>query len=168
MESERVARRLAAIVAADMAGYSRLMSVDEAGTLARLKALRSELIDLKIAQYDGRVVKTTGDGLLLEFPSVVDAVQCAVEVQRGIAARNADVPDERRIAFRMGVNLGDVIIEGDDIFGDGVNIAARLEGVAEPGSVCLSAKVHDEVRNKLPLDFDDLGERELKNIDGLE
>jgi adenylate cyclase len=167
MESERVARRLAAIVAADMAGYSRLMSVDEAGTLARLKALRSELIDLKIAQYDGRVVKTTGDGLLLEFPSVVDAVQCAVEVQRGIAARNADVPDERRIAFRMGVNLGDVIIEGDDIFGDGINLAARLEGVAEPGSVCLSAKVHDEVRNKLPLDFDDLGERELKNIDGL-
>src|ERR1700692_3489856 len=132
-------RRLTAILAADVAGYSRLMGADEEGTLERLKAHRRELIDPKIAEHHGRIVKTTGDGMLVEFGSVVDAVRCAVEVQQRMSERNGDVPSDQRIEFRVGINLGDIIIDGDDIFGDGVNIAARLEGMAEPGTVCLSA-----------------------------
>ena len=152
-------RRLAAILAADVAGYSRLMGVDEEGTLERLKTHRRELIDPKIAEHHGRVVKTTGDGMLLEFGSVVDAVRCAIEVQKGMAARNvAEVP-EKRIDFRVGINLGDIIIDGDDIHGDGVNIAARLEGLAKPGCICVSRKVREEVGDKLAVAFEDLGEQ---------
>ena len=138
MASERVERRLTAILAADVAGYSRLMGTDEEGTLARLKAHRRELVDPKIAEHRGRIVKTTGDGLLAEFASVVDAVRCAVEIQREIAERNAGVPSDRRIDFRVGINVGDIIIDGNDIFGDGVNVAARLEALCEPGGVCIS------------------------------
>src|SRR5215831_17946615 len=145
----RVERRLAAILAADVAGYSRLMGADEEGTLARLKAVRGELADPKVKEHHGRIVKTTGDGLLIEFSSVVDAVRCAVEVQRAMAERNAEVPQEKRIEFRIGINLGDVIRDGRDIFGDGVNIAARLEALAEPGGICVSRVVHDQVRDKL-------------------
>src|SRR6516225_6967292 len=162
---ERVERKLAAILAADVVGYSRLMGVDEAGTLAQLKAHRRELIDPKIAEHRGRVVKTTGDGILIEFPSVVEAVSCAVEVQQGMVERNADVPEDKRITFRVGVNLGDIIIDGDDIYGDGVNIAARLEAMAEPGMVCLSAAAWDQARGKVPFGADDLGEHQLKNIE---
>ena len=157
-------RRLAAILAADVAGYSRLMGADEEGTLARLNAHRRALLDPKIAEHGGRIVKTTGDGLLAEFPSVVDAVRCAVELQRGMAERNAAIPAAERIEFRVGINLGDVIVEGDDIFGDGVNIAARLEGLAEPGGVLISNTVHDQVRDRLPFAFTDLGEQRVKNI----
>jgi adenylate cyclase len=157
-------RRLTAILAADVVGYSRLMGADEAGTLSELKAVRDELIDRKIAEYQGRIVKLTGDGILAEFPSVVSAVACATEVQRGIRKRNTDLPKDRRIEFRIGVNLGDVIVEGDDIFGDGVNVAARLEGLAEPSGICISAIVHDQVQGKLDCDFDDIGEQSLKNI----
>ena len=164
MSEERVERRLAAILAVDVAGYSRLMGADEEGTLAALKAIRRELGDPKIAAHRGRIVKTTGDGLLIEFASVVDAVRCAVEVQRGMVARNADLPAERRIDFRMGVNVGDIIIEDGDIFGDGVNIAARLEALAEPGGICLSAAAHDQVRDKLDFAFEDLGDQQVKNI----
>jgi adenylate cyclase len=164
LSGERVERRLAAILAADVAGYSRLMGQDEAGTLARLRAHRRELIDLKIAEHKGRIVKTTGDGILIEFPSVVEAVACAFAVQRGMAERNVSTPENQRIVFRVGVNLGDIIVEGDDIHGDGVNIAARLEGIAEPGGICLSSIVHDQVRDKLDLAFDDLGDQNLKNI----
>jgi adenylate cyclase len=160
----RVERRLAAILAADVAGYSRLMGADEEGTLAALKALRRELADPMIKGHRGRIVKTTGDGLLVEFASVVDAVRCAVEVQQGMAERNADVPPERRIEFRMGVNLGDIIRDGRDIYGDGVNIAARLEAIDEPGGICVSGVVHDQVRDKLDVAFDDMGEQQLKNI----
>jgi adenylate cyclase len=134
VEEQRVQRRLAAILAADVAGYSRLTGADEEGTLARLRALRRELIDPAIAAHRGRIVKTTGDGILIEFASVVEAVRCAVEVQRGIAKRNTDVPTDRRIEFRVGIHLGDVVVEGDDLLGDGVNVAARLENVAEPGA----------------------------------
>src|ERR1700722_13655187 len=148
-------RRLAAILAADVAGYSRLMGADEEGTLERLKALRRELVDPKIAEHRGRIVKTTGDGMLVEFPSVVDAVRCAVEVQSGMGERNVGVPPDSRIEVRVGINLGDIIIDGDDIHGDGVNIAARLEALAEPGGVCVSGKVHDEVRDKIDVRFDD-------------
>src|SRR5512135_3391840 len=137
-------RRLAAIVSADVAGYSRLMGQDESGTLAALKAHRGELIDPKISEYGGRIVKTTGDGLLLEFPSVVEAVRCAVDVQRGMAERNAGVPPERRIEFRVGINVGDIILDGDDIFGDGVNVAARLQALADPGGIMVSGVVHDQ------------------------
>jgi adenylate cyclase len=161
---ERVARRLAAILAADVAGYSRLIGADEEGTLAALKAIRRELGDPEIAEHRGRIVKTTGDGLLVEFPSVVDAVRCAVEVQRGMTARNADVPVARRIEFRIGVNLGDVIIEDGDILGDGVNVAARLEALAEPGGICVSRVVRDQVRDRIDVAFEDLGDRQLKNI----
>jgi adenylate cyclase len=140
------------------------MGGDEEGTLARLKAHRRELIDPKIAEHHGRIVKTTGDGMLVEFPSVVDALRCAVEVQRGMVERNTDVPADRCIAFRIGINLGDIIIDGDDIYGDGVNIAARLEGLAEPGGLCVSRKVRDEVRDKLDLAFEDMGEQQVKNI----
>src|SRR6201987_2757362 len=138
-------RRLAAILAADVAGYSRLMGADGEGTLARLKAHRRELIDPKIAEHRGRVVKTTGDGILIEFPSVVEAVGCAVEVQQGMVDRNADVSEDKRITFRVGVNLGDIIIDGADIYGDGVNIAARLEAIAEPGTVCVSGGAWEQV-----------------------
>ena len=153
-------RRLAAILAADVAGYSRLMGADEEGTHERLKAHRRELIDPKIGEHHGRIVKTTGDGLLVEFASVVDAVRCAVEMQRGMIDREPDMPDERRIRFRIGINLGDVIAEGDDIFGDGVNIAARLEALAEPGGICISGTVRDQIRDKLPYPFEDHGRAE--------
>ncbi len=138
--SEGTQRRLAAIVSADVVGYSRLMGADETGTLAALRAHRSELIDPKIAEHGGRIVKTMGDGLLLEFPSVVNATKCAVEIQEDMAARNADVPDNKRILFRIGVNLGDIIIEGEDILGDGVNVAARLPGIAEPSGIAISRR----------------------------
>ncbi len=164
MAKQRVERRLAAILAADMVGYTRLMQADEEGTLARLKALRKEIIDPKIAEHGGRVVKTTGDGILIEFPSVVDAVRNALEVQQSLARRNADIPEDRRIAYRVGVNLGDVIIDGDDILGDGVNLAARLEGLAEPGGICVSGTVREHVAGRLDAVFEDLGEQHLKNI----
>jgi TolB-like protein/class 3 adenylate cyclase len=164
MSGGRVERRLAAILAVDVAGYSRLMGEDEEGTLAALRAVRRELADPKIAEHRGRIVKTTGDGLLAEFASVVDAVRCAVEVQREMIARNAAIPEQPRIEFRMGINVGDIIIEDGDIFGDGVNIAARLEALAEPGGICLSAAAHEQVRDRLDLAFDDLGEQQVKNI----
>jgi predicted ATPase/class 3 adenylate cyclase len=161
---ERVERRLAAILAADVAGYSRLMGADEEGTFARLKALRRELADPKIKEHRGRIVKTTGDGLLIEFASVVDAVRCAVEVQREMAERNIDVPLDRRIEFRLGINLGDIIKDGRDIYGDGVNVAARLEALAEPGGICVSRVVLEQVRDKLAYSFEDMGEQQVKNI----
>ena len=157
-------RRLAAILAADVAGYSRLMGADEEATLAALKAIRRELSDPKVNEHHGRIVKTTGDGLLIEFSSVVDAVRCAVEVQRAMAERNTEVPEARRIEFRIGINLGDIILDDDDIYGDGVNIAARLEALAEPGGICVSRVVYDQVRDKLDLAFEDLGEQQVKNI----
>src|SRR5947208_6317408 len=145
MQHERVERRLTAILAADVAGYSRLMGEDEAGTLARLRTHRRELIDPKVAEHKGRIVKTTGDGILIEFPSVVEAVACAVAVQRSMAERNAATPERQRIVFRFGINLGDIIVEDDDIHGDGVNVAARLETVAEPGAYCVSGTVRDHI-----------------------
>jgi adenylate cyclase len=157
-------RRLAAIVSADVVGYSLLMGRDDSATLAGLKAHRREVIDPKITEYGGRIVKTTGDGLLLEFPSVVDAVRCAVDVQRGLAERNAGVHPEQRIDFRIGINVGDIIIDGDDIFGDGVNVAARLQMLAEPGGICVSKVVRDQVLDKLSFAFEDLGAQEVKNI----
>src|SRR4051812_31574178 len=157
-------RRLAAILAADVAGYSRLMGTDEEGTHERLKAHLGQLVEPKINEHRGRTVKNTGDGFLSEFASVVDAVRCAVEIQRGMAERERDVPDERRISFRIGINLSDVIIEENDIFGEGVNIAARLEALAEPGGICVSSIAHDQVRDKLDLAFEDLGDHQLKNI----
>ncbi len=157
-------RRLAAILAADVAGYSRLMGADEEGTLAALKALRRELSDPTIKEHRGRIVKTTGDGLLVEFASVVDAVRCAVAVQQGMAARNAGIPAERRIDFRIGINLGDIIKDRGDIFGDGVNVAARLEALAEPGGICVSGVVRDQVRDRLDVAFEDSGEQQVKNI----
>src|SRR6266404_1837680 len=164
LATERVERRLAAILAADVAGYSRLMGADEEGTLARLKALRRELSDPKIKEHRGRIVKTTGDGLLVEFGSVVDAVRCAVDVQREMAVRNASVPVEGRIEFRIGINLGDIIKDRGDIHGDGVNVAARLEALAEPGGICVSRVVRDQVRDKLDFGFEDRGEQQVKNI----
>ncbi len=160
----RVERRLAAILAADVAGYSRLMGADEEGTLERLKALRRELVDPKIAEHHGRIVKTTGDGLLAEFASVVDAVRCAVAVQQAMPERNTDLAADNRIELRIGINLGDVIVEGDDLYGDGVNIAARIEALADPGGVFVSNTVHDHVRDRLPFVFEDLGEQQVKNI----
>src|SRR5215813_731544 len=157
-------RRLAAILAADVAGYSRLMGADEEGTHERLKAHFRELVDPKIEEHRGRIVKNTGDGLLAEFPSVVDAVRCAVEVQDGMNTREPDVLKERQIRFRIGVNIGDVIVEEHDIFGDGVNIAARLEGLAEPGGICISRVVRDQIRDKLSYPFVDRGELSVKNI----
>src|SRR5216683_2991746 len=157
-------RRLAAILAADVAAYSRLMGADEEGTLARLKTVRRELSDPKIKEHHGRIVKTTGDGLLVEFGSVVDAVRCAVEVQREMAERNSAIPVERRIEFRMGINLGDIIKDRGDIYGDGVNVAARLEALAEPGGICVSRVVRDQVRDKLDFAFKDRGEQQVKNI----
>jgi adenylate cyclase len=164
VSEERVHRRLAAVLAADIAGYSRLMGKDEEGTLAALRALRREVVDPKIADHRGRIVKTTGDGLLVEFTSVVDAVRCAIEVQREMMKRNTTVPAGRRIEFRMGINVGDIIIEDADLFGDGVNIAARLEALAEPGGICLSAAAHEQVRDRLDITFNDLSEQHLKNI----
>src|SRR6476646_3710285 len=157
-------RRLAAILAADVAGYSRLMGADEEGTLERLKALRRELLDPKIAEHRGRIVKTTGDGMLVEFASVVDAVRCAVAVQQAMPERNTAVGADNRIELRIGINLGDVIVEGDDLYGDGVNIAARIEALADAGGVFVSNTVHDQVRDRLPLAFEDLGEQQVKNI----
>jgi adenylate cyclase len=157
-------RRLAAILAADVAGYSRLMGADEEGTLERLKALRRELVDPKISEHHGRIVKTTGDGLLVEFASVVDAVRCAVEVQQVMPDRNTGVAADNRIELRIGINLGDVIVEGDDLYGDGVNIAARIEALADAGGVLVSNTVHDHVRDRLPFTFEDLGEQRVKNI----
>jgi adenylate cyclase len=162
--AERVERRLAAILAADVAGYSRLMERDEAGTLARLRTLRRDLIDPKIAAHKGRIVKTTGDGILVEFTSVVEAVACAVAVQQGMAARNNATADDERIQFRVGINSGDVIVEDGDIYGDGVNIAARLEGIADPGGICISGIVHDQIQGRLDCAFADIGEQSLKNI----
>ncbi len=157
-------RRLAAILAADVAGYSRLMGADEEGTLQRLRAHRRELVDPKIREHHGRIVKTTGDGMLVEFSSVVDAVRCAVEIQRAMVDRNAGIAEDKRITFRIGVNLGDVIIDGDDIYGDGVNIAARLEALAEPGGICISRTVRDHIGDRLAYAFDDMGEQSVKNI----
>jgi TolB-like protein/Tfp pilus assembly protein PilF len=157
-------RRLAAILTADVVGYSRLMGEDEAGTLTALKAHQAQFIDPTIAEYRGRIVKLMGDGALVEFGSVVAAVECAVAIQRGMVGRNASAPHDKRIEFRIGVNLGDVIIDGDDIHGDGVNVAARLEGLAEPGGICISGKVFEEVGNKLDLGFEDMGAQTVKNI----
>jgi TolB-like protein/class 3 adenylate cyclase len=157
-------RRLAAILAADVAGYSRLMGADEEGTLDRLKALRRELVDPKIAEHHGRIVKTTGDGLLVEFASVVDAVRCAVEMQQEMPERNTGIAADSRIELRIGINLGDVIVEGDDLYGDGINIAARIEALADAGGVFVSNTVHDHVRDRLPFVFEDLGEQQVKNI----
>ena len=157
-------RRLAAVLAADVVGYSRLMGADEIGTLRALQAHRRELIDPKIAAHHGRIVKTTGDGLLVEFPSAVEAVACAIAVQQGTGSRNAGVAEDKRLTFRVGINVGDIISEGGDIFGDGVNVAARLESLCEPGGLCISRAVRDQVRDKLPVAFDDLGEQQVKNI----
>src|SRR6266571_350059 len=165
MEPHGGERRLAGILAADMVGYSRLMEADETGTLARLRTHRLELVDPAIAKNKGRIVKTTGDGMLVEFQSVADAVECAAEIQRRMARRNADVSPARWIQFRIGINLGDVIVEDGDIFGDGVNVAARLEMLAEPGGICVSGAVRDQVGQRLDdVAFDDLGEQSVKNI----
>src|SRR5258706_5115608 len=160
----RVGRRLSAIVAADVAGYPRLMGLDEVGTARTLREHR-KVTDALVAKHSGRLVKTTGDGVLLEFPSVVDAVECAVALQAVMAERNEGIPQDRRMLFRIGINLGDILIEGDDILGDGVNIAARLEGIAGPGGVCLSSSAYDQVRGKVAVEFADLGDQGLKNID---
>jgi adenylate cyclase len=164
MTTERTVRRLAAILAADIAGYSRLMGADEEGTLAALKALRRELFDPKIAEHQGRIVKTTGDGALAEFASAVDAVRCALDIQRGMAERNTNVAADRRIEFRIGINVGDIIMDDGDIYGDGVNIAARIEPLAEPSGICLSDNAYRQIKGKLPLEVIDQGEQQLKNI----
>jgi adenylate cyclase len=164
LATERVERRLAAILAADVAGYSRLMGVDEEGTHERLKAHRRYLIDPKIKEHRGRIVKNTGDGLLAEFPSAVNAVRCAAEIQRGMVDREGEVAEDRRIKFRIGINLGDVIVEDDDIYGDGVNIAARLEARAEPGGICISNTCREHVVDRLPYAFEDMGDQIVKNI----
>ncbi len=164
MSEEGVERRLTTILAADVVGYSRLMAADEAGTLAQLKTHRKELIEPKTTEYHGRVVKLMGDGTLMEFGSVVDAVNFAVDLQRAMAGRNADVPGDRRITYRIGINIGDIIVEDDDIYGDGVNVAARLEGLAEPGGICLSGDAYRQAKGKVEVDFDDLGQKEVKNI----
>src|SRR4029450_4921084 len=165
MAEALVKRRLAAILAGDMAGYSRLMGENEVGTLAALKALRSELVDPKIVAHEGRIFKSTGDGLLAEFPSVVNAVACAVDIQRGLEAHNANLLHQEAIQLRIGIHAGDVIVEGDDVFGDGVNIAARLEAIAPPGGVVLSDTVRNHLGNRLNLRFEEVGEQFLKNID---
>jgi class 3 adenylate cyclase len=157
-------RRLAAILAADVAGYSRLMGADEEGTHERLRRHLRDLVDPKIKEHRGRIVKNTGDGMLAEFSSVIDAVRCAAEMQRAMADRNAETVEDRRITFRIGINLGDVIAEEDDIYGDGVNVAARLEALAEPGGICISRVVRDQIRDKLPYPFEDKGEQSVKNI----
>ena len=164
MTDNRVERRLAAILAADVAGYSRLMGADEEGVLARLKVVRKSLVDPAITAHRGRIVKTTGDGLLVEFASAVDAARCAVEVQRGMAEQNAAASQLQRIEFRVGIHVGDIIFDDNDIFGDGVNIAARLEGIAEPGGVCISDDAQRQVRGKVDFTFEDIGPQSLKNI----
>src|SRR6516165_2897386 len=164
MATTTATRRLTAILAADVAGYSRLMGEDEEGTHDRFKAHLDELIEPKIREHRGRIVKTTGDGVLAEFASVVDAVRCAGEIQQAMADRDLDLTEERRIRFRIGVNLGDVIADGDDIFGEGVNIAARLEGLAAPGGICVSGTVRDHIGDRLPYAFEDMGEQSVKNI----
>jgi adenylate cyclase len=164
MERARVERRLAAILAADVAGYSRLIEVDEEGTLARFNAIRADLVDRKISEHRGRIVKTTGDGLLVEFSSVIDALRCATEVRGGMSKRNAAVPADLRIEWRIGINVGDIVVEAGDIFGDGVNIAVRLEGLAEPGGICVSARVQEDAAGKLDISFVDMGEQQLRNI----
>jgi class 3 adenylate cyclase len=161
----RVQRRLAAVLAADVAGYSKLMGADEEGTLAHLMDHRKTLVAPKIAEHYGRIVKTTGDGMLVEFASVVNGIRCAVDVQRGMAERNVDLPRDRRIEFRVGIDVGDIIIDRDDIYGDGVNVAVRLEGLAEPGGICVSGRVHEDVQGKIDVAFEDGGEQQLKNID---
>src|SRR5215467_1639289 len=163
-EGARTARRLAAIIAADVVGYSRLMSIDEEGTLAALKSHRQELIDPLIAQHQGRIVKATGDGLLIEFASIVDAVRYAVVMQEGIKDRNTNIDESRRIRFRIGINVGDVIVDDGDIFGDGVNVAARLEGLAEPGEICVSAQVQEDAAGKIDIAIEDMDEQQVKNI----
>src|SRR5205823_3858168 len=157
-------RRLAAILAADVVGYSRLIGADEGGTLRALKAIRAEIFDPAIAAHKGRLVKTTGDGLLVEFGSVVDALQCATQFQERMAERNERLPMDKRIDFRIGIHQGDVVVEDGDLFGDGVNVAARLEGLAEPGGICVSARVQEDAAGKLDLSFEDMGEQNLKNI----
>src|SRR4051812_21130691 len=164
MVEKRVERRLAAIFCADVAAYSLLMGSDEEGTLAALKSHRRELIDPLITQHQGRIVKTTGDGMLIEFDSVVDGVRCAVVMQQGMEDRNANIPEGERIRFRVGINLGDIIIDEGDIFGDGVNVAARLEALAEPGEICISGAVRDQIGEKLPIGFVNLGDHVVKNI----
>jgi adenylate cyclase len=164
LSGERVERRLTAILAADVVGYSRLMGADEEGTHERFKAHLVELVDPKIGEHHGRIVKTTGDGVLAEFASVVDAVRCAGEIQHAMADRDLDLAEDRRLRFRIGVNLGDVIVDGDDIYGDGVNIAVRLEGLAAPGSICVSGTVRDHIGDRLPYVFEDMGEQSVKNI----
>ena len=164
MSDERVERRLAAILAADVAGYSRLMGANEEGTLAQLKSVRKALVDPTIAAHRGHIVKTTGDGMLVEFASAVDAVRGAVEFQRSMAEQNAAVPQDQRIEFRIGIHVGDIIFDDDDIFGDGVNIVARLEGIAEPGGVCMSDDAYRQVRGKVEIACDDMGQQSLKNI----
>src|ERR1700734_3610805 len=164
MLQQRIERKLVSVVVADVVGFSRLTELDEEGTHSRLNALQRDLIKPKISEHHGRIVKNTGDGALLEFASVVDAVRCAVEIQRGMIDRNADFPQDRRIVFRFGINLGDVIVEPDDIHGDGVNVAARLEGLSEPGGVCISGTAHDHVRDRLPYVFTEKGEQTVKNI----
>jgi TolB-like protein/class 3 adenylate cyclase len=164
MAAARVERRLAAVLAADVAGYSRLMGADEEGTLARLKACRQALVDPKVAEHRGRIVKTTGDGMLVEFASAVDAVRCAVDVQGGMANGNIEVPEAKRIEFRIGIHVGDIIIDDGDIFGDGVNIAARLEGIADPGGICISDDAHRQIRGKTEISYEDMGHQSLKNI----
>jgi len=162
--SVETGRRLAAILAADVAGYSRLIGIDEEGILAALRAHRAELIDGEIARYGGRIANTAGDSMLIEFPSAVDAVRCAVSMQKGMAARNEAIAPERRIEFRIGINVGDVVPDGDDLLGDGVNIAARLEGICTPGGIALSGNVYDYVVGRIDESFTDAGERKLKNI----
>jgi adenylate cyclase len=164
MAEERVQRRLTAILAADVVGYSRLMSEDEAGTLAQLKAHRKELLEPKITEHGGHIVKLMGDGVLVEFPSVVEAVQCAVEVQQAMVAQNTGVPEDRQIKLRIGINIGDIIVDGEDLYGDGINVAARLEAMAEPGSVYVSRSVYNQIKGKVGLSFDDLGAKQVKNI----
>src|SRR5215510_9105358 len=164
MATERVRRRLAAILAADLAGYSRLIGADEEGTLARLRADRQALVDPKIKKYRGRIIKTTGDGMLVEFASVVDAVHCAVEIQAGMVERNRAHPQDKRLEFRIGINVGDVVVDGSDIHGDGVNVAARLEALAEPGGICVSGRVQEDAQGKVDITFEDAGEQQLKNI----
>jgi adenylate cyclase len=166
MAEARVERRLTAIFAGDVAGYSRLMGVDEEGTLARLNAHRREFLDPKISEHRGRIVKRTGDGILIEFASAVDAVRCAVEVQRGMTERNALMPAEKRIEYRIGIHVGDIITEEGDIYGDGVNIAARLEGIAQPGGICISDDAYRQVRGKLDASFEDGASKNLKILRG--
>jgi adenylate cyclase len=164
LATERVERRLAAVLATDVAGYSRLMGRDEEGTLARLKAVRRALVDPYIDAHRGRIVKTTGDGMLVEFASAVDAARSAIEVQRGMTEQNYGVSQDNRIEFRIGIHVGDIIIDDNDIFGDGVNIAARLENIAEPGGICMSDDAYRQIRGKVDITFEDIGSQTLKNI----